>query len=207
MNKEEIKAVLAIIKRQSFVGVNREAIENNLEYRLLCSAATKLERMLLDIESGYNKLVKAGYSRKGAGMTVGELRACLSDVPDDLPVRVTYDGGVIQGTMLVRAAFEDVLWDDETIAGEELECFCIAVKKVEELELFERTKVRGSEDGKDAGRGRYHAVYNQARDCWDLMFRDVLCASFYVGRYPCAEDKVVAEVSRLNAEYGKEGHE
>lgn len=64
--------------------------------------------------------------------------------------------------------------------------------------------VRGSEDGKDAGRGRYHAVYNQARDCWDLMFRDVLCASFYVGRYPCAEDKVDAEVSRLNAEYGKE---
>ncbi len=66
------------------------------------------------------------------------------------------------------------------------------------------TKVTVSEDGKDAGRGRYHAVYNQARDCWDLMFRDVLCASFYVGRYPCAEDKVVAEVSRLNAEYGKE---
>lgn len=54
MNKEEIKAVLAIIRRQSFIGVSRAAIENHLEYRLLCSAATKLERMLLDIESGYN---------------------------------------------------------------------------------------------------------------------------------------------------------
>lgn len=64
-------------------------------------------------------------------MTVGELRVCLADVPDDLPVMVTYGGGVIQGTMLVRAAFEDVLWDDETIAGEELECFCIAVRKEE----------------------------------------------------------------------------
>lgn len=72
------------------------------------------------------------------------------------------------------------------------------------FERIKRSEVCGSEDGKDAGRGRYHAVYNQARDCWDLMFRDVLCASFYVGRYPCAEDKVCAEVSRLNAEYGKE---
>lgn len=70
------------------------------------------------------------------------------------------------------------------------------------FERIKRSEVCGSEDGKDAG--RYHAVYNQARDCWDLMFRDVLCASFYVGRYPCAEDKVDAEVSRLNAEYGKE---
>ena len=66
MNKEEIKAVLAIINRQCFVGVNREAIENLLEYRLLRSAATKLERMLLDIESGYNKLVNAENARKGA---------------------------------------------------------------------------------------------------------------------------------------------
>ena len=80
--------------------------------------------------------------------------------------------------------------------GQEVDTMVIAKEKV--LELFERTKVRGSEDG------RYHAVYNQARDCWDLMFRDVLCASFYVGRYPCAEDKVVAEVSRLNAEHRKE---
>ena len=85
--------------------------------------------------------------------------------------------------------------------GQEVDTMVIAKEKV--LELFERTKVRGSEDGREAG--RYHAVYNQARDCWDLMFRDVLCASFYVGRYPCAEDKVYAEVSRLNAEYGKEG--
>lgn len=54
MNKEEIKALLAIINRQSFIGVSMEAIQNNLEYRLLRSAATKLERMLLDIESGYN---------------------------------------------------------------------------------------------------------------------------------------------------------
>lgn len=82
--------------------------------------------------------------------------------------------------------------------GQEVDTMVIAKEKV--LELFGRTKVRGSEDGK----GRYHAVYNQARDCWDLMFRDVLCASFYVGRYACAEDKVYAEVSRLNAEYRKE---
>ena len=68
MNKEEIKALLAIIRRQCFVGVNREAIEKHLEWRLLCSAATKLERMLLDIESGYNKLVNAENARKGAGM-------------------------------------------------------------------------------------------------------------------------------------------
>lgn len=54
MNKEEIKALLAIINRQCFIGVSMEAIQNNLEYRLLRSAATKLERMLLDIESGYN---------------------------------------------------------------------------------------------------------------------------------------------------------
>lgn len=60
MNKEEIKAVLAIIKRQSFIGATRTAIENNLEYRLLCSAATKLERMLLDIESGYNNGSRLG---------------------------------------------------------------------------------------------------------------------------------------------------
>lgn len=64
MNKEEIKAVLAIIKRQSFIGATRKAIENNLEYRLLCSAATKLERMLLDIEPGYNNWSRLGTHRK-----------------------------------------------------------------------------------------------------------------------------------------------
>lgn len=68
MNKEEIKALLAIINRQCFIGVSMDAIQNNLEYRLLCSAATKLERMLLDIESGYNKLVKFENARKGAEM-------------------------------------------------------------------------------------------------------------------------------------------
>lgn len=54
MNKEEIKAVLAIINRQHFIGVSMEAIMNNTEYQLLRSAATKLEKMLLDIESRYN---------------------------------------------------------------------------------------------------------------------------------------------------------
>lgn len=108
----------------------------------------------------------------------------------------------LQLVYLLDEAIEEGLLQAED--GEEVNTMVIAKEKV--LELFGRTKVRGSEDGKDAGRGRYHAVYNQARDCWDLMFRDVLCASFYVGRYPCAEDKVDAEVSRLNAEYGKEAN-
>ena len=106
----------------------------------------------------------------------------------------------LQLVYLLDEAIEEGLLQAEDALG--VNTLALAMEKV--LELLERTKGRGSEDGMDAGRGRYHAVYNQARDCWDLMFRDVLCASFYVGRYPCAEDKVDAEVSRLNAEYGKE---
>ena len=121
-------------------------------------------------------------------MTVGELRVCLADVPDVLPVMVTYGGGVIQGTIRVRAAFEGVLWDDETLAGEELECFCIDVRKEEELEPY---YVEGDED-------EWHIL----RDGKFLMSFPFDSSAYYTEA--TAKAAAEAECARLNAEHRKE---
>lgn len=58
-------------------------------------------------------------------MTVGELKECMEDVPDDLPVCLLYGGGWVEANL----AYEDVVWNETTPPGQEEEVFCIEFEK------------------------------------------------------------------------------
>lgn len=123
-------------------------------------------------------------------MNTGRLKDMLSDVCDDLPVLVkTSDGW--KGVSL---AYEEILWDEKNIPGDELEAFCIElVATVDDL-------------------SPYSVHESEVLQGFDIV-RDKMCVmSFPFGAKECgwfynrleAKKAAEAECKRLNEEYRKE---
>jgi hypothetical protein len=114
----------------------------------------------------------------------------LADVDDDLPVLVkTSDGW--KGVSL---AYEEILWDEKTIPGDELEAFCIElVAPVDEL-------------------SPYSVHESEVLQGFDIVREKMCVMSFPFGAKECgwyynrleAKKAAEAECARLNEEYRKE---
>lgn len=70
---------------------------------------------------------KLNTGKDGTGMNAGQLKERLADVGDDLAVLVK----TAHGWQRVSLAYEEILWEEKTVPGDELEAFCIELCPVE----------------------------------------------------------------------------
>ena len=118
------------------------------------------------------------YEQKGRGMNTGRLKDMLADVGDDMPVLVK----TADGWKRVSIACEEVLWDEKTVPGNELEAFCIELYLDDDLEPY---SVGESTD-----------YFSVDRDDEELCL-------YWKNDHPHAKEAAEAECARLNAEHRK----
>ena len=118
-------------------------------------------------------------------MNTGRLKDMLADVDDNLPVLVKTSDG-LKGVSL---AYEEVLWDENTQPGDELEAFCLElVTAVEELDTYQVEEIGGL----------WCVRKQEDLGLWNTQ------AWFSTEYHPNAKKAAEAECARLNAEYRKE---
>ena len=116
-------------------------------------------------------------------MNSGQLKDMLADIGDDLPVLVKTAGGWKH----ISLAYEEILWSEKDVPGNELEAFC--------LELI---------DPEEEMKPYYVGTWENTIAVYKKTQTEDILISIFLRSHPHDKEAAEAECSRLNAEHRKE---